>query len=99
LTPRALQAAGQDGPLSPDPESKDGVSTKTSGTFLNGAAGPKGGGQEARNTVVHRHVDKTTGCRLIAPEFKANLLQFRTNPLKSPPIRAYTGDCTLLRFM
>jgi len=28
--------------------------TKTSGTFLNGAAGPKGGGQEARNKVVHR---------------------------------------------
>jgi hypothetical protein len=33
---------------------RDGVSTKTSGTFLNGAAGPKGGGQEARNNVVHR---------------------------------------------
>jgi hypothetical protein len=28
--------------------------TKTSGTFLNGEAGPKGGGQEARNKVVHR---------------------------------------------
>jgi hypothetical protein len=32
---------------------RDGVSTKTSGTFLNGEAGPKGGGQEARNKVVH----------------------------------------------
>jgi hypothetical protein len=32
----------------------DEVSTKTSGTFLNGAAGPKGGGQDARNNVVHR---------------------------------------------
>ncbi len=32
----------------------DGVSTKTSGTFLNGEAGPKGGGQDARNNVVHR---------------------------------------------
>ncbi|MBU0914223.1 MAG: hypothetical protein KKF22_16950, partial [Gammaproteobacteria bacterium] len=28
--------------------------TSSSGTNWNGAAGPKGGGQEARNKVVHR---------------------------------------------
>jgi len=54
--------AGQDDPLSPDQNPMDGVSTKTSGTFLNGAAGPKGGGQDARNNVVHR------------PEFRTNPL-------------------------
>ena len=40
------------GPAGTNP--RDGVSTKTSGTFLNGAAGPKGEGQDARNNVVHR---------------------------------------------
>ena len=55
------------------------------GAVWNGEAGPKGGGLEARNTVVHRQTDKTARCRLTAPEFKANLLQFRTKPLKLPP--------------
>ncbi len=59
--------------------------TKLPGAVWNGEAGPKGGGLEARNTVVHRQTDKTARCRLTAPEFRANLLQFRTKPLKLPP--------------
>jgi len=54
------------------PKPQGWVSTKTSGTNWNGAAGPQGAGQEARNNVVHRQsrdslcerLDKTTRCRL-----------------------------------
>ena len=49
--------------------------TKLPGAVWNGAAGPEGGGQEARNNVVHRLADKRFCCLLIAQ------IQNQSNPL------------------